>query len=1005
MEILALGIGSIAGIFVIIFGGRGLIDLARGYAERRRARLASADDSPRVEQPGVAGVAHAVGVETLEPAGPTPAVALVEPDPVYRRTFVGRDAELKQLHDAFDEAVAGHGSLAMVVGEPGIGKTSLCEQLAAHVAERGGKTLVGHCYEEGSLSLPYLAFVEAVRSHVLVLEPDDLKAQLAQGADQLARIVPEIRERMQVELSPAGDPEEERYRLLQAASDFLRNAAAVQSLLVVLEDLHDADRGTLDMLTHLARNLSGSKLLVVGTYRDVQVDRTHPLSSALAELRRVTSFERMQLRGLTQDEVHRMLGAIAGHEVPWRWAEVVHRQTEGNPLFVQEVMRYLVEEGLLAREDGELQRVGEEPLAGRIPEGLRDVIGKRMTRLSAQCNQVLAIAAVVGRDFRLDVLQRVAGVAEEELFAALEEARGVGVIEERAAVGTGASYRFAHAFFRQTLYEEMFAPRRIRFHQQVGRALEEVHARRPEEHAAELAEHFAQSTEREDLEKALAYAEMAAQRSMAVYAYGEAVRLLGQALQVLEVLDPDDRARRCDLLLELGRALLPTENVSRVADAVAPEAFALAEALADGGRASRACRIATEGLRRTIGGTGIIASEFRRWAERADHYAAPGTIDRVHADLMLARVARQFGGDNTESLALTRRALELARQLDDPETLFDVVRQYAGNLRAPQHQEERQRLMEEFVGWSREGVNAGTLCQVLGNNIYVLLEMGDRARAEALVRELGELGERTRDNQPLVQSLEFEILFATVDGRLEEAVAAGERLSTRAEELGVARREKPRAGAGTESALLYLGRVAEALTALRERLYEGGATGQEAELGSPWEAPLLAHVGRQDEARDLLRQLRVQHGVGSPEDETTTVSLAILLQTAVLVEDLETAVVLAKRLAGAASSPIVLNGPQGSGVARHLGAAAALLGEPEKARAYYEQAREVCAKIGFRPEIALTRLQLAELLLEHYPAERTSAIEHLDFAIGEFHEMKMQPSLEKAEALKVARTN
>ena len=125
-----------------------------------------------------------------EAAEPTAAVPLVEPDPVYRRTFVGRDAELKQLHDAFDEALAGHGSLAMVVGEPGIGKTSLCEQLAGYVAEKGGKTLVGPCYEEGSLSLPYLAFVEAVRAYVLVLEPGELQAQLGHGADELARIVP-----------------------------------------------------------------------------------------------------------------------------------------------------------------------------------------------------------------------------------------------------------------------------------------------------------------------------------------------------------------------------------------------------------------------------------------------------------------------------------------------------------------------------------------------------------------------------------------------------------------------------------------------------------------------------------------------------------------------------------------------------------------------------------------------------------------------------------------------
>ena len=240
--------------------------------------------------------------------------------------------------------------------------------------------------------------------------------------------------------------------------------------------------------------------MIVGTYRDVEVDRSHPLSGTLADLRRVSTFARIGLRGLTADEVQRMMSGISGAEVSWSLSETVYRQTEGNPLFVQEVLRYLVEQGYFARGDGRRKR--ETPPEMGLPEGLRDVIGKRLSGLSDQCQSVLSVAAVIGREFPLQVLQTVAGLTEEDLYAALEEASDVGVVEERSQVGGAVSFRFAHAFFRQTLYEETFAPRRIRLHQQVGRALEEVYSARPEERAAELTDHFAQSTEHEDLEKA-----------------------------------------------------------------------------------------------------------------------------------------------------------------------------------------------------------------------------------------------------------------------------------------------------------------------------------------------------------------------------------------------------------------------------------------------------------------------------------------------------------------------
>ena len=323
-----------------------------------------------------------------------------------------------------------------------------------------------------------------------------------------------------------------------------------------------------------ARNLAGKRVLLIGTYRDIEVDRAHPLSASLAELRRLPHFGRVLLRGLNADEVRRMLASITGQEVPWGLAEAVHRQTEGNPLFVQEVVRYLAEDKAITRgEGGKWQVTRDTPIEMRIPDGLRDVIGKRLSSLSEGCNKVLSVAAVIGRDFRLEPLQKVANVPDEELYKALTEARKAAVVEERMGVGATVNYRFAHAFFRQTLYEEIIAPRRIRLHQQVARSLEEIYKNRLEEHAAELAEHFSNSSDLADLKKAVSYGEMAAKRAVDVYAYGEAIRLLEQAIKVQEILDPDDKAKLCDLTLALGDARLYAAECRHILDIEAPRAL------------------------------------------------------------------------------------------------------------------------------------------------------------------------------------------------------------------------------------------------------------------------------------------------------------------------------------------------------------------------------------------------------------------------------------------------
>ena len=729
---------------------------------------------------------------------------------------MGREKELATLKGAFDAACAGQGGLVMVVGEPGIGKTAICEQLGAYVAAAGGRTLAGHCYEEGSLALPYLPFVEALRSYVLDRDAAALRQELGAGAPDVARIVPELRDRLQVEPSPPTTPEEDRFRLFQAVVAFLRNAATEGAqrtpaeerevpLCLVLEDLHDADKGTLDLLTHLGRDLAAAHLLVVGTYRDVEVDRAHPLSGALAELRRGPAFERIPLRGLTPDEVQRMLTNIAGQATPWPLAEAVHRQTEGNPLFIQEVFRYVAEEGLLVPEQGGWT-VRTDILAERIPEGLRDVIGKRLSRLSDPCNRVLAVAAVIGREFALATLEAVAGVSEEELAVALEEAVRTAVLEERAQVG-GARYRFTHAFFRQTLYEELIAPRRLRLHQQVARALETQYAGRLDDHAAELAEHFAHSSDPEALAKAVAFGERAAQRATQVYAHGEAARLLDGALAVQEVLDPHDTARRCDLLLALAEALLAAGEQERAGTEVLGEAFALAEALTDRRRALAACELAAGAVPKPD-----TDPAYRVWVERLDRYADPDTNVRTFADLHLASL-NQMAGRLTEGWTFAARGYALAQRLaergvGDLDQFYFAAAVYADFGLLTGRGAEALAAAEAIAGAPRAGVRAvwhlSTALMLAGN---ALLAAGDRDRAEPLWQELFELRERTQDAYTTQFGANLRPTIALLDGRLDDVLELTSGLE-RGDFFGFSQA----APWDRAAALAYLGRHDEALT-------------------------------------------------------------------------------------------------------------------------------------------------------------------------------------------------
>ena len=381
-------------------------DIPRGLEQVILKLLAKAKEGRPSSAEEVLVELERVEAEASQPSAVPAAETAPAVQPLQRLArvpFVGRQQELASLKAALEEALSGKGSLRLVTGEPGIGKTRLAQELALYAQLRGRKVLLGRCTEaEGSP--PYLPFVEALETVIGEQRTESLQERLGEDASIVAKLLPRIAARLpDLPPPPQLPPESERYMLFQAVTALLRGVAEESGLLLVLEDLHWADKPSLLLLQHLARQLQGSSLLVVGLYRDVEVDPKHPLSEVLADLRRDRLYERISLSGLPAQEVQTLVSTVSEQEAPEVFARALYEQTEGNPFFVEETLRHLVQEGVIYRsEAGWTSDLTITEM--RLPEGVKQVIGSRLDRLSDDCHSLLRQAAVLGRRFRHGLL-------------------------------------------------------------------------------------------------------------------------------------------------------------------------------------------------------------------------------------------------------------------------------------------------------------------------------------------------------------------------------------------------------------------------------------------------------------------------------------------------------------------------------------------------------------------------------------------------------------------------
>ncbi len=406
--------------------------------------------------------------EVVWERSPSPTFALPPfLDRAYSWSFVGRDDEFEKLRRLWKESAAGQRTVALLGGEPGVGKTRLAAELARFAHANGALVLAGRCDED--LAVPYQPFVEALRHFVDQREASGLAGHLGRFGGDLARLLPDLPERVPGLPPPSlSDPDSERLRLFEAVEAWLGAAGDTDGpVLLVIDDLQWAAKPTLLMLRHLIATTAGRRFFIVATYRDTDLTPGHPFAELLADLHREERVVRFALAGLDQEGVQDFFAAAAGHELEdadLELARAVHAETAGNPFFVGEVLRHLRESGAVIRREG--RWTNGTPVADLgIPEGVREVVGRRLRRLSDMSNNVLRSAAVLGKEFDLDVLRAMlaGGDApyEEDLLAAMEEAVAARLmVEIPGPAMSGVRFRFGHALVRDTVYDGLSGARR-----------------------------------------------------------------------------------------------------------------------------------------------------------------------------------------------------------------------------------------------------------------------------------------------------------------------------------------------------------------------------------------------------------------------------------------------------------------------------------------------------------------------------------------------------------------
>jgi DNA-binding SARP family transcriptional activator/class 3 adenylate cyclase len=863
--------------------------------------------------------------------------------------FVGRKHERESLVRKVHDLRSGPRRFGLIAGEPGIGKSALMAEVARRLSSGGVTVLYGHCDED--LRLPFQPIVEAV-THYVDHAPDGLLAEhVAVYGGELLRLVPVLHRRVAECPAPTStDPDAERFLTFNALAGLLEVASRDVAVVLMLDDLHWADDQTLILLRYLATEPRLANVLICGAYRSTDTSQTSELMSIVSSLHREVEGPRIDLAGLTGDEVVELAEAAAGSsldDASKELAQEVSRETGGNPFFVTEMLRHLVESGTVAQDgDGRWSIETTLEAIGR-PQSVREVVTQRVLRLGEQAQRVLSVAAVIGVEFELSVLGTVTGLAEDELLDIVERAEAAALVAETGSVGR---FTFSHALVQQTLYDDLSTLRRQRLHRSAAQALEQDADLGAVEDVTALALHWARGG---DPERALSFVERAAAASLSALAPDESVRWFREALALQAAHRPDDSALRCDLLVGFGTA----QRVAGDPDyrETLLSAGELAGELDDPMRMAGAALAANRGFWSSAGEVDqdkVTALEVALMRLPDD--------DSPERARLLAMLCNEltFGAPLQRRLELATSAKAMARRLGDPATMIEVLTTIFPAIWVPETLSERLADSALALTLADELGDPMARSHALRCRLRAAIESGAMAEARRYLGRLTTLADEVRLPIFLWVSALAQGVQALVVGDLDEA----ERVVSEACKIGT-ESGQPDAlvfyVAGMTHVRLQQGRLREYVDQLEE------AARAHAGIPGYWGAAALAlfDADRGDEAAVLLRDAAADGFAHLPQDSLWLPGLALYSEVAMLLGASEPASILYELLEPWRDQWSYMGAGIDGPVAHFLGGLAAVVGEFDMAEEHFGAAHHAAVEAGATYFTARTELEWARMLV------------------------------------------